>query len=49
MQVADRYHRIGGVNVFCPLMVAIGMTFAPCFLKRCFADFETFLLALFAS
>jgi hypothetical protein len=30
-------------------MVATGMTFAPCLLRRCLADFETFLLALFAS
>src|SRR5262249_12271466 len=49
IQVADRYRRRGAVNLFCALLVATGMTFAQCFLKRCFADFKTFLLALFAS
>jgi hypothetical protein len=49
MQVADRYRRMGAVNLFCALMVATGMTVAQCFLKRCFADFKTFLLAVFAN
>jgi hypothetical protein len=49
MQVADRYRRMGAVNLFCALMVATGVTLAQGLLKRCFADFKTFLLALFAS
>jgi transposase len=49
MQVADRYRRMGAVNLFCALMVATGVTFAQGVLKRWFADCKTFLLAVFAS
>lgn len=49
LQVADRYRRMGAVNLFCALMVATGVSFAQCFLKRCFADFKIFLRALLAS
>jgi hypothetical protein len=49
MHVADRYRRVGAVNLFCALMVATGMTVAQCLLKRCLADFKTFLLAVCAN
>jgi transposase len=49
VQVADRYRRMGALHLFCALMVATGMTLAQCFMKRCFVDFKTFLLSLFAS
>lgn len=49
MHVADRYRRMGALHLFCALMVATGMTVAQCRLKRCFVDFKTFLVALFAS
>jgi hypothetical protein len=49
LQVADRYRRMGAINLFCAVLVATGITFAQCFPKRCFADFKTFMLALFAS
>lgn len=49
MPVADRYRRMGAVQLFCALMVATGLTFGQCLFKRTFADFKAFLLALFSS
>lgn len=49
VQVADRYVRMGAVQLFCALMVATGMTFARTKIGRKFADFQAFLLELFAS
>jgi DDE superfamily endonuclease len=49
MPGADRYRRMGAVNLFCALRVATGMTGAQGFLQRCFADVKTFLLAVFAN
>ena len=49
MPRADRYRRMGALNLFCALRVATGMTFAQCCTQRCFADFKTFLLALCTS
>lgn len=49
VQVSDRYRRMGTVQLFCGLMVATGMTFTRCFVSKCFADFKSFLLVLFAS
>jgi len=49
IHIADRYRRMGALNLFCALMVATGLTFVDCFAKRCFADFKIFLLAFFAS
>lgn len=49
MQVADRYRRMGALQLFCALMVATGMTVARCRARKCFADFKAFLLELFAS
>jgi transposase len=49
LQVADRYRRMGAVQLFCALLVASGRTFTCCFARRCFADFQAFLHALFAS
>jgi hypothetical protein len=49
VHVSDRYERKGALQLFCALAVATGMTFARCLAKKCFADFQAFLLALFAS
>lgn len=49
VRVADRYRRMGAVNLFCALMVATGVTFAQCLLKRTSADFKAFLWVLFGS
>jgi transposase len=49
LQVADRYRRMGAVQLFCALLVASGCTFTRCFARRCFVDFQAFLRALFAS
>lgn len=49
MHVSDRYERKGALQLFCALAVATGMTFARCLAKKCFADFQAFLLELFAS
>ena len=48
-QVADRYKRMGAVQLFCALLVATGVTFARTYAGRKFADFKTFLRALFDS
>jgi transposase len=49
VQVADRYRRMGAVQLFCGLLVATGLTFTRCYARRRFADFKAFLRALFAS
>ena len=49
VQVADRYRRMGAVQLFCALMVATGITFARCYPRKCFSDFKSFLLELFAT
>lgn len=49
VQVADRYRRMGAVQLFCGLLVATGLTFTHCYVRRRFADFKAFLGALFAS
>ena len=49
VRVADRYKRMGALQVFCALFVATGLTFARTFARKCFAQFKEFLLALFAS
>jgi transposase len=49
VQVADRYRRMGALHLFCALMVATGTTVAQCFLKKRFAEFQTFLLTVFTS
>jgi transposase len=43
MQVADRYKRMGAVQLFCALVVASGLTFAQTRLTKKFADFKAFL------
>jgi transposase len=47
MQVADRYKRMGAVQLFCALAVASGLTFAQTRLTKKFADFKAFLTDLF--
>jgi transposase len=47
-QVASRYQRMGALQLFCALMVASGVTFAQCFDNKCFRDFQSFLISLFA-
>jgi hypothetical protein len=47
VQVADRYKRMGAVQLFCALMVASGVTFARTRASKTFADFKAFLLELF--
>jgi transposase len=49
LQVADRYKRMGAVQLFCALMVASGLTFARTRRGRKFADFKAFLLEFFQS
>jgi len=47
-QVASRYERMGALQLFCALMVATGVTFAECFDRKCFRDFQAFLVSFFA-
>lgn len=47
VRVADRYIRRGAVQLFCALMVATGKVFAECAFKKCFVDFQHFLVQLF--
>jgi transposase len=49
IQVADRYKRMGAVQLFCALAVASGLTFAQTRLTKKFADFKVFLGELFHS
>jgi transposase len=46
-QVASRYERMGALQLFCALMVATGTTFAQCFDRKRFIDFQAFLVSLF--
>ena len=43
IQVADRYKRMGAVQLFCALAVASGLTFAQTRLTKKFADFKVLL------
>jgi hypothetical protein len=47
VQVADRYKRMGAVQLFCALAVASGLTFAQTRLTKKFVDFKVFLQDLF--
>ena len=49
VQVADRYKRMGAVQLFCALVVAGGRTFAQTRLTKKFADFKAFLGEFFQS
>lgn len=49
VQVADRYKRMGAVQLFCALAVASGVTFAQTRLTKKFVDFKAFLTDLFQS
>jgi transposase len=49
VQVADRYKRMGAVQLFCALVVASGLTFTQTRLTKKFADFKAFLSDLFQS
>jgi hypothetical protein len=49
MQVADRYKRMGALQLFCALVVASGLTFAQSRTRKKFADFKAFLQAFFQS
>ncbi len=49
MQVADRYKRMGALQLFCALVVASGLTFAQSRLTKKFADFKAFLGDFFQS
>src|SRR4030095_10283659 len=49
LHIADRYKRMGAVQLFCALMVASGQTFARTRSGKTFADFKAFLLELFQS
>ena len=49
VQVADRYKRMGALQLFCALVVASGLTFAQTRLTKKFADFKAFLTAFFQS
>jgi transposase len=49
MQVADRYKRMGALQLFCALVVANGLTFAQTRTTKKFVDFKAFLQAFFQS
>ncbi|HJY81392.1 MAG TPA: IS630 family transposase [Candidatus Binatia bacterium] len=49
MQVADRYKRMGALQLFCALVVASGLTFAQTRASKKFVDFTAFLQAFFQS
>jgi transposase len=49
VQVADRYKRMGAVQLFCALAVASGVTFTQTRLTKKFVDFKAFLTDLFQS
>jgi transposase len=49
LQVADRYKRMGALQLFCALLVASGQTFVQTRTTKKFVDFKAFLLALFQS
>ena len=49
VQVAERYKRMGALQLFCALVVASGLTFARTRIGRKFADFKAFLLEFFQS
>src|SRR5262249_18751152 len=49
VHVADRYRRMGALQLFCGLLGATGLTFTPCSAPRCFSDFHGFLSPLFSS
>jgi transposase len=49
MQVADRYKRMGALQLFCALVVASGLTFAQPRTSKKFADFKAFLQVFFQS
>lgn len=48
-QVADRYKRMGALQLFCALVVASGRTFAQTRTAKKFVDFQAFLHAFFQS
>src|SRR5207237_223982 len=45
LQVADRYKRMGALQLFCALVVASGLTFAQTRTTKKFVDFKAFLQA----
>lgn len=47
VHVADRYKRMGALQLFCALVVASGLTFAQTPMTKKFADFKAFLEAFF--
>jgi transposase len=49
MQVADRYKRMGMLQLFCALAVDSGLTFAQTRTSKKFVDFKAFLQAFFQS
>ena len=49
IQVADRYKRMGALQLFCALVVASGLTFAQTRPTKKFVDFQAFLLTFFHS
>lgn len=49
MQVADRYKRMGALQLFCALVVASGLTFTQTRMTKKFIDFKAFLQAFFQS
>jgi len=49
IQVADRYKRMGALQLFCALVVASGLTFTQTQATKKFVDFKAFLQAFFQS
>lgn len=49
VQVADRYKRMGALQLFCALVVASGLTFAQTRTSKKFVDFRAFLQTVFQS
>lgn len=49
MKVADRYKRMGALQLFCALVVATGVSYARTRARKKFADFKAFLEEFFRS
>lgn len=49
LQVADRYKRMGALQLFCALVVASGLTFTQTRASKKFVDFKAFLQPFFQS
>lgn len=49
VRVAERYERMGAVQLFCAWLVASGMNYVRTFARKRFAEFKSFLFGFFAT